>query len=437
MERAERRANLSGLTAAAQNRILSWPDPGRKTALLQAAKSLAKGKKPVFPDRFSWPNALLGEGLLAVRERDGSPKALSAVETYLARWKSAGFPIRYVDNLMNGTLALRIQGSAPGDFGERQNPGGPRGARPGQECPGKEELRREHQNPRGPYPVSADLYRLCREAADACAAWAKGAPRTAAGILAYRAQHPDWIFADAAGMVSPFLCRYGAQEGERELTDLGTKQLLRFLENGMDARTGLPYHGYDEQTGTKYGIIGWGRACGWLLKGLSESLPWLSGAADFAPGRAGSENAGAKQAGSENAGAKQTGSGRAAGLRDAFEALTDAVLEWQRPDGGFSWQLQALDGPRDSSVDGMIGTALAKGLAEGLYGEERAARVRRALSALAEGLEAWAKAGQVGGCSGECMGFSEYPQTYGVYPWGTGTVLEFLAMTDGEIEWEE
>ena len=94
MERAERRANLSGLTAAAQNRILSWPDPGRKTALLQAAKSLAKGKKPVFPDRFSWPNALLGEGLLAVRERDGSLDALSAVETYLARWKSAGFPIR-------------------------------------------------------------------------------------------------------------------------------------------------------------------------------------------------------------------------------------------------------------------------------------------------------------------------------------------------------
>lgn len=94
MERAERRANLSGLTAAAQNGILSWPDPGRKTALLQAAKSLAKGKKPVLPDRFSWPNALLGEGLLAVRERDGSPKALSAVETYLARWKSAGFPIQ-------------------------------------------------------------------------------------------------------------------------------------------------------------------------------------------------------------------------------------------------------------------------------------------------------------------------------------------------------
>ena len=120
-------------------------------------------------------------------------------------------------------------------------------------------------------------------------------------------------------------------------------------------------------------------------------------------------------------------------LTEAFRQLTDAVLDWQRPDGGFSWQLQALDGPRDNSADGMIGTALAVGLSEGLYEEKQAGRVQEALKALALSLRRKAAQAAVDGCLGECRGFSEYPQIYGAYPWGTGTVLRFLAETDGEI----
>lgn len=43
----------------------------------------------------------------------------------------------------------------------------------------------------------------------------------------------------------------------------------------MDAASGLPYHGFDSDTGVKYGIIGWGRAVGWLMSGISESLAYL------------------------------------------------------------------------------------------------------------------------------------------------------------------
>ncbi len=371
------RAQIGGLTSAAGKQIQTWPETGRAQRAKQTVKSLIRGQKPMPADRFSWPNALLGEGLLSVWESGKRKDALSAVERYLSLWRRAGFPIRYVDNLMNGTLALRILRS-------------PEAA------------------------ADPELRRLCGEAIRSCAEWARSAPKTGKGILAYRGQHPEWIFADALGMVCPFTCRYGAQQPdsgrqggggqEDALLALGAEQLLQFCENGMDERTGLPYHGYDEKSGTKYGIIGWGRACGWMLKGLSESLPWI-------PDRS--------------------------RLLDAFERLTDAVLEWQRPDGGFSWQLQALEGPRDSSADGMIGTALAKGLSEGLYGKERADRVRCALSALAPGAIQWAREGAVRGCSGECRGFSEYPQTYGTYPWGTGSVLQFLATMDGEIEWEE
>ena len=386
------RRQLGGLVSAAGKQILTWPETGGKRRAKEAVKDLLKGRKPEPPDRYSWPNGLLGEGLWAAGRREetaavpqeaASGEALRAVETYLQRWKRAGFPVRYVDNLINGSLALQIAGALARN-GDSETAGALGAA------------------------LEPELARLCGEGALACAAWLRTAPKTGGGILAYRSQHPDWIFADALGMVCPFACRYGAQRREEELFSLGVRQLTEFWEKGMDRATGLPYHGYDEKTGTKYGIIGWGRACGWMMKGFSESLPWI---------------------GERN---RRSRLPEGALLAEAFQQLTDAVLDWQRPDGGFSWQLQALEGPRDSSADGMIGTALAVGLSEGLYRGERKRRAEEALRALTPGLLSWEKGGAVGGCSGECRGFSEYPQIYGSYPWGTGTVLRFLAETDGE-----
>ena len=378
------RRQLGGLVSAAGKQILTWPEISRKSRAKEAAKSLVRGEKPVPADRYSWPNALLGEGLLAVWEREGDSEAFRAVETYLRRWKKAGFPIRYVDNLMNGQLALRIAGTSAQNE-DSKTAGAARTV------------------------LEPDQALLCSEAASACASWIRSAPKTGQGILAYRRRHPDWIFADALGMVCPFACRYGAQHQEEGLLSLGVRQLTEFWEKGMDKDTGLPYHGYDEKSGTKYGIIGWGRACGWMLKGFSESLPWIR----------------------ERDKRSRISDGDL--LTEAFRQLTDAVLDWQRPDGGFSWQLQALDGPRDNSADGMIGTALAVGLSEGLYEEKQAGRVQEALKALAPSLRRKAAQAAVDGCLGECRGFSEYPQIYGAYPWGTGTVLRFLAETDGEI----
>ena len=89
---------------------------------------------------------------------------------------------------------------------------------------------------------------------------------------------------------------------------------------------------------------------------------------------------------------------------------------------------------RNVSAFGAVnGTALAVGLSEGLYEEKQAGRVQEALKALALSLRRKAAQAAVDGSLGECRGFSEYPQIYGAYPWGTGTVLRFLAETDGEI----
>ena len=48
-----------------------------------------------------------------------------------------------------------------------------------------------------------------------------------------------------------------------------------FNMNVSHETSGLPYHGYDLKTKVKYGIIGWGRAVGWLLLAMADSYEYL------------------------------------------------------------------------------------------------------------------------------------------------------------------
>lgn len=367
---------IKALAESAADQIAAYPAITGKEKLKRLVKENVLRQKLAPIDPFSWPNAMLGEGLLACYESAGDHRCLEAVVSHLKRWKKAGYPIHYVDNIMNGSLALRMQTLVS-----------------------KKEAK--------------DVLAICREAEHACAAWLRTALRTGKGILPYRTRHPDWLFADTLGMVCPFLCRYGAENADEELLGLGILQLTQFLEKGMDERSGLPYHGYDEKNGMKYGIIGWGRACGWLMKGLAESLPCIP--ANRAEYRI---------------------------LKEAFQSLAEAVCKYQRPDGGFSWQLEALEGHRDSSAEGMIGAALMKGMRAGMLTESDDGSAAALLQAkqpalqgaffynnlvrLEEILQQSVTGGTVGDCSGECRGFAEYPQNYGSYPWGNGSVLEFL-----------
>lgn len=352
-------------------------------------------------DPFSWPCAMLGQGLLAAYELTGEKKYLLAVINHLNRWKKAGYPFFYVDNVMNGSLAMWIEAllSAGAKLEEC-------GCTSAHQSGGKAASARHASGNLKGNPE--DNLVLCRETESICASWLKKASCTGQGILPYRTQHPDWLFADTLGMVCPFLCRYGANNADERLLRLGASQLMQFLEKGMDSKTGLPYHGYDEKSGMKYGIIGWGRACGWMLKGMAESLPYIP---------------------------KEWKEYEI--LAEAFGKLTDVVSGYQREDGGFSWQMEAQEGHRDSSAEGMIGTAIMRGRSAGLLSGD--AYIRSVLR-LSSTLQRSVSGGMVKDCSGECVGFAEYPQNYGSYPWGNGSGLEFFSLyakikvTDGEKE---
>lgn len=354
----------------------TYPVVTTKQKIKQWIKTCVPGMTPEKAERYSWPQALLAMGLLQAYEQTKDKTALSSVFSYLRRWKNSGYPIAHVDHVMNGSVALWTE----------------------------EILTREKRED----AESLEALWICREGADICAGWIKAAKKTADGILAYRSQHPDWLFADTLGMLCPFACRYGVQKQDKELLNLGIRQLELFFQKGMDEKTGLPYHGYDEKTGMKYGIIGWGRACGWMLLGLSQSILWISEQSAACP---------------SSRSVAREGCNRLLLLQ---QQLLDSIFVWQRPDGGFSWQLQAQEGHRDTSAEGMIG--YGAWLAAETAAVQRSEQWSPALSRLAATLQTSIQKGYVTDCSGECKGFAEYPQVYGIYPWGSGSALAFLAV---------
>lgn len=353
----------------------TYPVVTTKQKIKRWIKTCVPGMTPEKAERYSWPQALLAMGLLQAYEQTKDKTALSSVFSYLRRWKNSGYPIAHVDHVMNGSVALWTE----------------------------EILTREKRED----AESLEALWICREGADICAGWIKAAKKTADGILAYRSQHPDWLFADTLGMLCPFACRYGVQKQDKELLNLGIRQLELFFQKGMDEKTGLPYHGYDEKTGMKYGIIGWGRACGWMLLGLSQSILWISEQSAACP---------------SSRSVAREGCNRLLLLQ---QQLLDSIFAWQRADGGFSWQLQAQEGHRDTSAEGMIGYGAFLAAETAV---QRSEQWSPALSRLAVTLQTSIQKGYVTDCSGECKGFAEYPQVYGIYPWGSGSALVFLAV---------
>ena len=212
------------------------------------------------------------------------------------------------------------------------------------------------------------------------------------GTIPYRKHHPTHIYVDGIGMTAPFLARYAQAAQKKEAADLAIQQLSLFLEKGMDKHTGLPYHGYDTKTREKLGIIGWGRGVGWLMLGLADSLEFLP--ADEDKGK----------------------------LTEGFGRLVKAAMPYQRKDGYFSWQLEAEEGPKDTSATAMVAYAVQKGSNLGVLSEDYEEALIRMEAAILSSV----REGKIYDCSGECEGFSQYPQIYGAYPWSLGPGLRFL-----------
>ncbi len=226
----------------------------RETAK-EAAKSLAKrvlrGEKkntdPVF-----WPAGLLLMGLTEAALA-GNKEAEEAAVSYLVRAAGKDPMITHTDDAVAAYAALRLY-----------------------EKTGEPKL---------------------KNLSDACAAFLKHARQDPLGSIVYNAaRNNSYIFADGAGQTALFLSAYGAAFSDEEAVSLGKRQLSNWFSNGLDARTGLPYHGYD--------------AAGGICQGGELSFP----------------------------------------IRKLF---ADAA-GYERQDGLYAWTLPGMRGPVDTSASGMI-----------------------------------------------------------------------------------
>ena len=158
------------------------------------------------------------------------------------------------------------------------------------------------------------------------------AARDAEGAILYNSGRSGNVFADGIGQVSMFMAAYDDKALD------SNEQLKLFYKYGMDEESGLCYHGYElkkSNTGDKdyaksgdssnklyvsdkKGILCWGRAFGWLIMGASVNA---------ALGKAEEESL------------------------SHFRSLCEAALKYQRADGGWSWQMQAVEGHIDMSAN--------------------------------------------------------------------------------------
>lgn len=317
----------------------------------------ASGRYVPPKDYISWPTGLIANAFMENCDRwKNKEKVLAALEAYFDRWIEKGMPIYYMDDVLCGMALLTLY-----------------------KMTGKERYKA------GVDKMADYLYTIEENDADA------------KGSLPYRPSQKNFhIYVDGIGMICPFLCKYGVEFKDDRAVQLAVKQIKNMLEYGMDENIFLPYHGYMYESRIKYGIIGWGRAVGWLLMGMAGILCFLP---------------------------KEHSDYRY--IKGEFERVVSSAYRYQKENGAFAWQLEAVEGPEDSSATAMITSAVLKGICAGIIDEGKdiyGEKVKKA----AEFLAGCENGGRISACSGECKGFSEYPQIYGAYPWSLGPGLEVL-----------
>nr|WP_297706575.1 glycoside hydrolase family 88 protein [uncultured Butyrivibrio sp.] len=406
-------------------------------SLGQAAKDTVKkmmGRSVRSKDPMFWPAGMLMLGLSEAeinRKQAGDDKndnlkeiyerAKSAVSGHVQRWQgNYGGRIDHVDDALAGCSLIKLSHAGAGD---------------------------EYQ-----------------KVIDIIYSYVMNAKTDALGSIIYNpGRNNNNIFADGIGQVSMFLASYarmklGMTDSTYErgnhnsieyynesdyLSAIGNlyAQLANFYQLGRDSRSGLIYHGYrissaslqdasgnqannpDNVQAEKLGLLGWGRAVGWLMMGLSEAAILEKEL-------------------------KRRGSFKrdwsSFDIIPWYKELSKACLDLQREDGGFSWQLQAVEGHIDMSATGMIAYALANGYKNGVFDAESGsgndlgqndddilvAQVKEVLNRCKECMYQHTKDGSVSDALSSCDDFGVHYQTYGNYPWGQGAVLAALSLLE-------
>ncbi len=107
-------------------------------------------------------------------------------------------------------------------------------------------------------------------------------PRTSEGGFWHKKKYTNQIWLDGLYMASPFLAQYAAEYNEPALFDDVVNQILLVKKHHYDPKTGLFFHGWDENRTQKWAnpVTGlspgfWSRSIGWYAMSIVDVLDYL------------------------------------------------------------------------------------------------------------------------------------------------------------------
>ena len=276
-----------------------------------------------------------------------------------------------------------------------------------------------------------------KEAADKIAQFILTAPRDEQGTIIYNpGRNSANIFADGVGQVSMFMAAYTNAFPDSDIVISSgsrldaSKQIKNFFEMGVDKKSGLNYHGYSLHDNQKKGLLGWGRAFGWLYMGVAEAACAAIKSSDEANDNdekiPNSENLDSSECRGDCPDRKRCFMNSGFNITGLYRQMSRTALEYQRADGGWSWQIQGTEGHIDMSATGMIAYSLARGYNAGIL--DNIEDIDSSFDKAVECMLSHTEKGAVLDALSSCDDFGVHYQTYGHYPWGQGAVLAALAV---------
>lgn len=107
-------------------------------------------------------------------------------------------------------------------------------------------------------------------------------PRTKAGGYFHKLRYPYQMWLDGIYMSSPFMAQYAEAFGEEDWYYEAVFQMTHIYEKTLDEDTGLLFHAWQETREEEWSdpVTGqspsfWGRAMGWYLMGVVDSLDFI------------------------------------------------------------------------------------------------------------------------------------------------------------------
>ena len=201
----------------------------------------------------------------------------------------------------------------------------------------------------------------------------------------YRNTTHNYRYVDTIGFICPFLTKYGIEFQKEEAIHLAVSQIKYFEKYGM-LENKISCHAYEVNTKNPLGIFGWGRGLAWFIIGTLETFKILP----------------------EKHLEKKY-------LQNLLQLIAETLIEFQRKDGSFAWNLLDEHSRSDSSA-----TAVFAWFFKEMNLKNEAQKSLQYLQSVTQ------RSGAVDFSQGDTKTMGVYSQKFEILPFTQGFVLKTL-----------